>query len=209
MDKAGTAPADITLMIYAAKLSKYDRLVCIRCKSHGCTDFTGHTLSWCILEGGEMAGKTIEESCKACIAHFNKQKSKDKKKTMQLTITSFGGSAFMVEGDSDNIAIYFTSQEVKTTPTAKPEFVGLASDMIPGTATIAEVEALEFDSLIALEKECMIDQSNHNQKNEITLSSLIQPIEPSPFYLDSGVMIHISPNSSNFTSLKPITGHLI
>ncbi|KAG5334194.1 hypothetical protein C0989_004080 [Termitomyces sp. Mn162] len=47
--------------------------------------YTGHTALWCILKGGTMEGRMIEESKKACLAHYkNLKKEKEKKKTSKI-----------------------------------------------------------------------------------------------------------------------------
>lgn len=42
--------------------NRRDNLICNSCKAQGRSTFTGHTKPWCILEGGGMAGKSIEEA---------------------------------------------------------------------------------------------------------------------------------------------------
>lgn len=190
----------------ASKSSKYSRLICEGCKSKGRPNFIGHTLPWCILEGGGMAGKTVEESRTARIAHF-KAKDRDRKKSSsKVTITPSGGSAFTLEGDPDLIAAYMTARESKTLPPAKTEFAGLTSDVLP-TATIEEVEELEFNALVVLEEEPQagINWNNYNKHDldsETVLASV--SLETLPFYLDSGATVHITPDPSDFTSLTKI-----
>ena len=200
-DKAN--PVDVVLAATpTAKNSKYAKLVCEGCKLRGRSNFTGHTLPWCILDGGGMAGKTVEESRAARIAHF-KAKEKDKKKaSSKVTITPSGGSAFTLEGDPDFVAAYIAARETATTPTAKAEFVGLMSDALP-TATFVEVEEMEFDAWVVLEEELEPGTcGQHDRGNETVLTSV--SLNTLPFYLDSGATVHITPNPSDFTSLTPI-----
>lgn len=211
-DRSALAPTDTSPTAFMAKTSKYNRLVCVACKAKGRASFTGHTKPWCILEGGGMSGKTIEESRQARLAHYDAQrKEKDaKKKTSRVTITPTGGTAFTVEGDSDAIAAYITAQGGKATSAVKSEFAGLASDSIPASC-IDEIEELEFDSLIAVEeeckkinhiKECHDDESYISNSPNISLDAL-------PFYLDSGATVHISPDRSDFATWSPIPDRLI
>lgn len=66
-----TSPGDVVLAaVPTVKNSRYAKLVCEGCKSRGWSNFTGHTLPWCILDRGGMAGKTVKESRTAQIVHF-------------------------------------------------------------------------------------------------------------------------------------------
>ncbi|KAG5349349.1 hypothetical protein C0989_004448 [Termitomyces sp. Mn162] len=110
-------------------------------------------MDWCILEGGGMAGKTIEESRMAHLAYY-KAKDKDQKKiNSKVMITPSGSLAFTLEGNPDFITAYMAAQEEENHPAVKAEFMGLASNALPIAGSIEEVEALEFDTLIVLEEE--------------------------------------------------------
>ncbi|KAG6878935.1 hypothetical protein C0992_006510, partial [Termitomyces sp. T32_za158] len=143
--------------VLAARLTaRSTDLVCDACKSKGQVNYTGHTKPWCILEGGGMAGKTIDEARTARVAHYKaKRENHDKKRgTTKLTFPLASGSAFTVEGNASTLAAYLASQMGKvleTTP--KAEFAGLASDAIPGQ--LVDVESLEIDAWLALEEELM------------------------------------------------------
>ncbi|KAG6883659.1 hypothetical protein C0992_008185, partial [Termitomyces sp. T32_za158] len=139
-----------------------------------------------------MAGKTVEESRTAWIAHYDAQrKAKGKGKTAsRVTIMPAGGSAFTVEGDSEVIAAYITTHTGPAAPRA--EFAGLASDVFPAAASLESIKTLEFDfdTLLAFEEEIKVNTDRQNDTNlkqtgEIVLSSSTSPLERSPFYLDS------------------------
>lgn len=195
-----------------AKGLKYSKLVCNGCKLRGHVNFTGHILPWCILEDGGMAGKTIDESCVACIAHFKAKNKEQKKSSSKITIIPSGGTAFTLEGDADIITAYMAARKGKAgTAPAKAEFAGLASDTLSNT-TITDVEALEFDAMIALEEEVQtgVDWGHHTNDNQVEDAALITAqTENLPYYLDLGATVHITPNSSDFITLTPIPERLI
>ncbi|KAG6892194.1 hypothetical protein C0995_004927, partial [Termitomyces sp. Mi166 len=115
-----------------------------------------------------MAGKTVEESRAARIAHFKARDKERKKLSTKVTITPSGGTAFTLEGDADAIAAYVAAREGKVgVAPAKAEFAGLASDAIPG-AMITDVEELEFDVMIVLEEEVKagVDWTQHTNDNQ-------------------------------------------
>ncbi|KAG5725581.1 Copia protein [Termitomyces sp. T112] len=198
--------ADTQLTALAAwTQSKRDDLVCDNCKSCGQPVFTGHTKPWCILEGGGMAGKTLEDARVARLAHYKaKRENHDKKKgPTKLTVTPAGGSAFTVEGDPDALAAYIASRTSKSADVAvKTEFAGLAADNVPDA--LVDVESLEIDTWIALEEEPQVSIDWTECTTESTLSSAAAPFDTYPFYLDSGATVHISPNAPDFNTLTPI-----
>lgn len=184
-------------------------LVCDACKAKGRGNYTGHTKPWCILDGGGMAGKTLDEAKAAHLAHYKaKREGRDKKKgSTKLTITPASGSAFTVEGDSDTLATYLATHASKMpTTVSKSEFAGLVSDTIPGHLETAE--GMEIDAWIVLEEESVVgvDWKDYTPPTptETTLSSATTMPDVYPFYLDSGMTVHISPDATDFTSLKPI-----
>ncbi|KAG5725296.1 Copia protein [Termitomyces sp. T112] len=215
IDADKSSSTDIVLAaVQTLKHSKYARLMCDGCKSRSRLNFTGHTQLWCILEGGGMAGKTMEESRAACLASFRVRDKDKKKSNSRITVMPSGGSTFTIKGDLDFIATYMAAREGQTMQPAETEFVGLAFDALPSTGSIDEVEMLEFDTLIVLEEELRAgihwdDHTNHNQGSKEALSSYTIPLETLPFYLHSGATVHISPDSSDFTSLTQIAEHSI
>ncbi|KAG5722769.1 hypothetical protein E4T56_gene7971 [Termitomyces sp. T112] len=189
-NKSSPAAADTSPIVFMAKTLRYKKL------------------------GSGMARKMVEELRTAQITHYNAQcKVKGKgKAASRVTITLVGGSAFMVEGNSDIIAAYIAMH--KGPATLKAEFAELPSDSFPAANSLAYIETLEFDTLLVFEEEMKesTDQQNdinHKQTGEIVLSSSTSPLERSPFYLNSGMTVHISPDPSDFITLKLIPEHLI
>lgn len=187
-------------------MTRRDELVCDACKTRGRTNYTGHTKLWCILEGGGMAGKMLDEAKAAHVAHYKARKdNREKKKgATRLTITPAGGSVFTVEGDAEALAAYIAAQTNKVPGTApKAEFAGLAADMVP--TSLEDAETLEFDAWIALEEESVTiaDWKDHALQT-VTETTLTSATTTHPLYLDSGATIHISPDATDFISLKPI-----
>ncbi|KAG6898459.1 hypothetical protein C0993_006771 [Termitomyces sp. T159_Od127] len=135
------------------------------------------------MAGGGMAGKMVEESRKAWIAHFEAQKKeKDKKVTSRITITPSGSVAFVVEGDSDMIATYIANHSGVVANVTRPEFAGLASDSLSITS-MNNIEAMEFNMLVALEEELRVDINWFNNRNsDGALSSTVVSCEVMPFY---------------------------
>lgn len=155
-----------------------------------------------------MAGKTVEESRQAQLAYYDVQcKEKDAtKKTSQVTIILTRGLAFTIESDSETIAAYISVQGGKDPLSTKTEFAGLASDFILASC-IEEIESMEFDSLIAVEKEC--NYINHIKEESYLSNMPTVLLDTTPFYLDSGVTVHISPDRSNFITLSSIPDQMI
>ncbi|KAG5729971.1 hypothetical protein E4T56_gene17209 [Termitomyces sp. T112] len=168
-DKSIPAPTDPAPTAFTARISKYDWLTC----------------------------KTVEESRQARLAYYDAQwKDRDsKKKTSRVTITLNGGTAFTIEGDLEAIAAYIATQGGKQTTSVKPEFAGITSDSIL-TSYIKDIEAMEFETLVAVEEECgYVKHTQEVSENESYLSSSSSiPLDILPFYLDSGTMVHISPD---------------
>ncbi|KAG5719504.1 hypothetical protein E4T56_gene11305 [Termitomyces sp. T112] len=113
-DKA-TVPADSMLAAISAKPSHGKDISCTTCKACGCPAhiYAGHTAPWCILEGGGMAGKSVEELRRAWLAFYdNKEKEWEKKSStaLRVTFTPAGGSAFTLEGDPATIVAYLAMQ---------------------------------------------------------------------------------------------------
>ncbi|KAH0578444.1 hypothetical protein H2248_012588 [Termitomyces sp. 'cryptogamus'] len=210
-DKSTSTPADTNPTMFAAKPFRGSNITCSTCKARKCPVqvYTGHTAPWCILEGGTMEGKTLEESKKARLAYYKNLK-KDKKKTSKITFTPTGGNAFTLEGDSEMIATYLATQTAKTNNfSSKPEFAGLASDEIPSASagSLADVEELEFDAWIVLEEELRagLDWNKHTKHDpchESVLSCKDQTADS--FFIDSAATLHISPDVTDFITINPI-----
>lgn len=140
------------------------------------------------------------------IAKFDTQhKAKDKvPMTSKITIMLLGGAAFTIKGNSDTIATYIATQGIMAPAATKPEFAGLAADKLPGPVSLAEIDVMEFDAWIAVEEEprARVNWSNLISKADTAFAAT--PTDASPFYLDSGATVHISPDPSDFVTLTPI-----
>ncbi|KAG5732007.1 Copia protein [Termitomyces sp. T112] len=184
------------------------------------------TALWCILEGGGMAGKSIEESKKACLAFYDskrKEREKRDKAVSKITFTPAGSSVFTLEGDPATIAAYLAMQAPKTATTDAPkaEFAGLGYDTLPAVGFLADAEGLEFDTQIALEEEhgsqCGIGpemdrnwyKANNASKEDHELILLSQNQTLELFYLDSSATTHISLNQGDFIKLDSIPARQI
>lgn len=71
----GTLGSMATALV--TKASKFDRLVCSSCKTHGRPPFTGYTALWCILEGGVWKARQLRSQgqCRSpSLTHNTRQK---------------------------------------------------------------------------------------------------------------------------------------
>ncbi|KAG6880735.1 hypothetical protein C0995_004640, partial [Termitomyces sp. Mi166 len=97
-------------------------------------------------------------------------KDKERKKlSSKITVTPSGRTTFTLKGDANAIAAYIVACEGRTTAVPiKTEFAGLASDSL-SSATIEDIEELEFDAMIVLEEEerTGIDWHCHTDNNRI------------------------------------------
>ncbi|KAG5735106.1 Copia protein [Termitomyces sp. T112] len=222
-DKSPSIPIDSALAAAPGKASQSKDITCMACKAcqHPAHIYTGHTVPWCILEGGGMAGKSIKESKKARLAFYDgkwKEREKRDKAVSKMTFTPAGGSIFTLEGNPATIAAYLAMQAPKTATTDAPkaEFTGLGYNTLPAVGFLADVEGLEFDAWIVLEEEhgsqCRIGpemdrdwyKANNTSEEDHELISLSQNQTLEPFYLDSGATTHISPNQGDFIKLDLI-----
>ncbi|KAG5732243.1 Copia protein [Termitomyces sp. T112] len=227
VDKSPSVPTDSALATAPGKASQ-SKVTSAACKACQCPAYiyTGHTAPWCILEGGGMAGKSIKELKKVCLAFYDgkwKEREKRDKAVSKITFTPAGGSAFTLEGDPVTIAAYLAMQAPKTAMTNAPkaEFAGLGYDTLPYAGFLADAEGLEFDVWIALEEEhgsqCGIGpemdrdwyKANNVSKEDHKLILLSQNQTLEPFYLDSGATTHISPNQGDFIKLDSIPARQI
>ena len=171
---------------------------------------TGHTNTYCVMQGGGMAGKTITESIAA--RKKDKENKKDGNNSSQtsgkvsVTMRDASGKAFIIQVDPGDVSM----------PVMASEFVGIASDNIPNHETLAaSIEQVEYEGWFALEEEpkTTIDWNTHTKPSDIAAISEISPINQNnrtpislddlPFYVDTGATVHISPDKSDFMTLKP------
>ena len=162
---------------------------------------TGHTTKFCIKSGGGMAGKTIEESKAARRIMLEKKRSGGDTLKVPVTVKDVNGRAFTVLIDAAPPSL-----------SLPPEFVGIAHDPLP----TASIEEIEYEGWMAVEEEPVtsVDWNTHTTstaETALTIAPLNQTtrtkisIDDFPFIVDSGASVHISPDRSDFISLRPTT----
>ena len=125
---------------------------------------------------------------------------------MQVTITLNGRTVLTVEGDLEAIAAYITMQGEKQTLGVRPEFAaGITLDFIT-SSYIKGIKAMEFETLIVVEKECgYVKHTKEAYRNESYLSNSSNiPLDILPFYLNSSATVQTPPDQSDFLTLTPI-----
>ena len=138
------------------------------------------------------------------------------------TSNSNGRIAVNVKDSSGKTFIIHVDPSDISSPTnhIKQEFTGLASDLsesiIPGTS-----EDIEWCSWLAFEEEpkASLDWTTHTKPIDIAAISEVSPLQQNkrtpislkdlPFYVDTGATVHISPEQSDFLTLRPIAAHSI
>jgi hypothetical protein len=171
------------------------------CSNPACKK-TGHTVEFCIKQGGGMAGKSIEESKAARKLMLDKKRSGIAATKVPVTVKDVNGRAFTVLVDPDPLP----------SPPPHPEFAGLAHDPLPA----ASIEEIEYEGWMAVEEEptTSIDWEHHTApaaEAALTLTALNQTtrtqmsLNDFPFIVDTGASVHISPDRSDFLSLHSTT----
>ena len=163
-----------------------------------------------------MAGKTITESIAA------RKKDRESKKEgnnnsqapgkVSVTMRDASGKAFIIQVDPGDVSM----------PTPAAEFAGIASDNISDADALAlSIEQVEYEGWFAFEEEpkTTIDWNTHTKPSDVAAISEISPINQNgrtpislddlPFYVDTGATIHISPEKSDFLTLKPTTARSV
>lgn len=155
-----------------------------------------------------MAGKTIDESRQA------RKKDRENKRggagspngKVQVTVKDSNGRAFMMMVDASAISAPETPKD------QKPEFAGIVADTINPTT----IEEVEYEGWLLMEDEpkANIDWDTHNRPIDDEAYSSIAPLQQNRrtpistdshlFYVDSGATVHISPDQSDFITLRPI-----
>ena len=122
------------------------------------------------------------------------------------------GKAFVVYVDPTDISM----------PTPSAEFAGIVSDMIPNDISLsASIESVEYEGWLVFEEEprVTIDWNTHTKPSDIAAISEISPVQQKdrtpisvdefPFYVDTGATVHISPEKSDFLTLRPTTARSV
>ena len=160
-----------------------------------------------------MADKTIQESkdarykdCKNARGN-NTTKSNSNTGKIAVNVKDSTGKAFIIHVDPSDISAphNFT----------KAEFAGLASDA-PESILPETMENIEWHGWLALEEEpkTSVDWVAHTKPIDMAAISEISPLQQNkctpltlddlPFYVDMGATVHISPEHSDFLTLRPI-----
>lgn len=151
-----------------------------------------------------MAGKMIAELRTACLANQGKSPKPANKGQISINVKGENGHAFVA---------YINSKNLTETETPKTDFAGLASTSPDIHSNLKEVE---WQGWMAIEEEpqTRIDWNEHSQTIDEMTFTTISPLqqkkhtpictESHPFYVDSGATIHISPEQSDFQTLRAI-----
>ena len=161
------------------------QVVCTNCKRNG------HTAVYCISPGGGMAGKTIDKSKQA------RRRNQGEGTAPAATVPQKGKVSVKVHG-ADGHAYFMTVEaEDLTAPAIDPKtkFVGIAavhsipSNPIPQPDLFEHPDAAEYSGWLAIEEEgitalnaSIIPQPSHKSQTH-----------NSPFWMDTGASVHISP----------------
>ena len=177
---------------------------------------SGHTNTYCVMTGGGMAGKTIAESIAA------RKRDRENKKDgnggshvpgkVSVTMRDSSGKAFIIQVDPGDVSM----------PTPTAEFAGIASGSILENEALAEsIEQVEYEGWLVFEEEprATVDWNTHTKPSDVAAISEISPINQNnhtpisldelPFYVDTGATVHISPEKSDFLTLKPTTARSV
>ena len=168
------------------------------------------------MTGGGMARKTITESIAA------RKRDRENKKDgsggshapgkVSVTMRDSNGKAFIIQVDPGDILM----------PMPTAEFVGIASDSILENETLAtSIEQVEYEGWLVFEEEprATVNWNTHTKPSDVAAISEISPINQNnhtpisldhlPFYVDTGTTVHISPEKSDFMTLKPTTARSV
>lgn len=122
------------------------------------------------------------------------------------------GKAFIIQVDPSDVSM----------PTPTAEFAGITSDSILENETLAApIEQIEYEGWLVFEEEpkATVDWNTHTKPSDVAAISEISPINQNnrtpislddlPFYVDTGATVHISPERSDFLTLKPTTARSV
>src|SRR6266702_2783311 len=199
------------------------RLICANCKR------TNHRSEFCIAPGGSMARKTIDEACAAqrttaCkpqsrgnrnnttpqSANTTQASSSATKTTKANNFVTFNGKNYMLV--SDNTTAHLTTSGVNTV------LMAMSDQEEYQSITLADYDQEEYLAMLA---------TNDDAHASINWDTNTQPVNPTTvitstyhaghcnishatdllFILNTGVTCHISPEVSDFKTLKSIPHH--
>ncbi|KAF8626456.1 hypothetical protein AX17_006555 [Amanita inopinata Kibby_2008] len=192
-----SAPLDSGPTALAAHTGGRSSLICSNCKK------LGHTVDYCILPGGGMARKTIEESKLACREAQKRKTSSSPQHKVPIKVWDVEGCTYITYTDGPD-----TSLDQEPQPPPASAFVSVADRS-------NQVNAMEYDGWIAVEEEprTSIDW-NLNQTNINAFAATAQknvpiPLEEHLFYCNTGATVHLSPEPSDFVLLQQITSRSV
>ena len=187
---------------------------------------TGHTADFCVRTGGGMAGKSIEEAqaAKRRGSREKQEKPKDSKNARPKVALSFkdsNGQAFITHVDTDNITAMNTNTATSSTVHANLASVNFNSPSLNLAAHLTGVETVEYEGFLVCfdDPRVSIDWAEHSNNIEVSPTMIAAPhqtrrtavisLDTCPFFLDSGASVHVSPEQSDFLSLRPISSKAI
>ena len=195
-----------TALTTQTKSSKSNNIpTCGTCKC------TGHTSLYCIMPGGGMARKMIAESIAACKKDRENKKDGNSRSTpgkVSVTMRDSSRKAFIIQVNPVDVSM----------PMPTAEFAGITSDNILENETLATpIEQVKYEGWFVFKEEprASIDWNTHTKPSDVAAISEISPVNQNnhtpislddlPFYVDTGATVHISPEKSDFLTLKPTT----
>ena len=197
---------DVVLSVQSGQLrpSRTNHLLCSNCKK------PGHLSEYCISEGGGMAGKSIEESR---AARKCDKETKLKNNTSNLPVVKDGNGKAYIVNLTTNTILNEAPGTVSAKTHAAETFVGFSSTE---TQPISIEDAIEYEGWLAMDElNTTIDWRTHFSTIDVAVAigdtgrrgdlTHISSSKHSPFLLDTGAAVHISPDSTDFTSLRAIS----
>lgn len=125
----------------------------------------------------------------------------------------------MKDSNSRAFVVFVDPTDISN-PSSTAEFSGITSDAIPDAKSITTpIETVKYEGWLVFKEEHKTtnDWNTHTKPLNITAISEIAPIQQNsctlislndlPFYVDTGATVHISPEKSDFLTLKPIAAH--
>ncbi|HEV7738298.1 MAG TPA: hypothetical protein VGO47_13115, partial [Chlamydiales bacterium] len=219
MITADNKPANQSNSMALVTRNQTSQIACTNCKR------SRHTAEYCIAPGGGMAGKTIDESRQA---RRNKELKRGRPSTtgtsnsnqnkFQIRVNGPDGKAYFLNVDPSAMGaltpVYAENQATTSETQALPP------DPMPMDLQVnfCDLDAVEYEGWIAVEQEftTSVNWTTNKQKStsQILNASELVPLSQksrttislliSPFWLDTGASIHISPNRDDFITLRQI-----
>ena len=181
---------------------------CTNCKKDN------HTVDFCISVGGKMAGRTAEEAKAAYRAKFprpprpapnNTNSSSSVYATTPSTVTPVPSPSPAPPSSSFLPSIPIIVNGVSYIP--DPSWSSDPSPPIPSAyiTEIPDFPGYDYHAFLALPD----NTSSFSALSVLPTSPVPHKTIHSPFILDSGAACHLSPNLSDFKTLRPIVAHPI